>query len=75
MKQSFNIQFRSLDAIEKFSYDIANLKGQFDLVCGRKTVDAKSFLGILSLDLSGPLTLYAWADDEKSIEVLKNYQV
>lgn len=45
MKKSIRIQFHSYDMIERFSRDIADLKGEFDLVSGRKTVDAKSFLG------------------------------
>ena len=52
MKKSMSIQFRSYDMIERFSKEIADIKGEFDLVSGRKTVDAKSFLGIFSLDLS-----------------------
>ena len=31
---------------------LRKLEGDFDLVQGRATIDAKSFLGILSMDLS-----------------------
>ena len=57
MRRSMSIRFTDYDMIEMFSRDIANLKGEFDIVSGRKVVDAKSFLGIFSLDLSAPLTL------------------
>ena len=57
MRRSLSIRFTDYDMIEMFSRDIANLKGEFDIVSGRKVVDAKSFLGIFSLDLSAPLTL------------------
>ena len=33
------------------------LEGDFDLVQGRATIDAKSFLGILSMDLSQTVKL------------------
>ena len=62
MKKSMSIQFRSYDMIERFSKEIADIKGEFDLVSGRKTVDAKSFLGIFSLDLSKPIDLNIHAD-------------
>lgn len=75
MKKSMNIQFDSYEMIERFSRDIANMKGEFDLVSGRKTVDAKSFLGIFSLDLSKPLLLNAVSDDEEVFHVFEQYCV
>lgn len=75
MKKSICIQFRSYDMIEKFSNDIADLKGEFDLVSGRKTIDAKSFLGIFSLDLSQPVILNAVSDDEGVEEFFACYQM
>ncbi len=39
-----------VNAITKFEYD-------FDLVSGRYVIDAKSIMGIFSLDLAKPLTL------------------
>lgn len=61
--------------IEMFSRDIANLKGEFDIVSGRKVVDAKSFLGIFSLDLSVPLTLNAVTDDNRALIIFQKYAV
>ena len=52
MRKTMNIRFDSYDMIARFSKDIANVKGEFDLVSGKRKVDAKSFLGIFSLDLS-----------------------
>lgn len=75
MRKSMNIQFRNYDMVERFSKDIANMKGEFDLVSGRKVVDAKSFLGIFSLDLSAPLVLNAVTDDDQAFSVFRQYQV
>ena len=36
---------------------LRKLEGDFDLVQGRATIDAKSFLGILSMDLSQTVKL------------------
>ena len=37
-------------------------------------VDAKSFLGIFSLDLSRPLMLHAVTDDARAFDVFSRYQ-
>ena len=50
----------SLDTIAKvknFVNVIFRFPGDADLISGRYTVDAKSIMGIFSLDLSQPLTL------------------
>ncbi len=50
----------SLDTISKvrgFVNAVSHLDGEFDLVSGRYRVDAKSIMGIFSLDLSKPLNL------------------
>ena len=75
MKKTINIQFKNYDMIEKFSKDISDLKGEFDLISGRRVIDAKSFLGIFSLDLSSPLVLNAVTDDTRAFEVFSRYQV
>lgn len=75
MRRSLSIRFTDYDMIEMFSRDIANLKGEFDIVSGRKVVDAKSFLGIFSLDLSVPLTLNAVTDDDRAFIIFQKYAV
>ena len=76
MRKTMNIRFDSYDMIARFSKDIANVKGEFDLVSGRKVVDAKSFLGIFSLDLSKPIKLEAHTDEpSKFFEEIKPFVV
>lgn len=75
MRKTMNIRFDSYDMIEKFSKEIANVKGEFDLVSGRKVVDAKSFLGIFSLDLSQPLVLDAVTDNVEIFDKFRTYQI
>ena len=56
--------------------DIARFEADFDLVSGRYVIDAKSIMGIFSLDLSKPITLNIHADDTTAIlEALKPYIV
>ena len=50
---------------------------EIDLICGRYIVDAKSIMGIFSLDLSKPIDLNIHAEDnsDEVLEVLKPYMV
>lgn len=58
-----------VSAVNKYPYDI-------DLRSGRFVIDAKSILGIFSLDLSRPLVLEAHADNcDDLIADLKDYIV
>lgn len=75
MRKIMNIRFDSYDMIARFSKDIANVKGEFDLVSGRKVVDAKSFLGIFSLDLSKPIVLDAVTDEVEVFDKFSTYQI
>ncbi len=45
-----------VNAVGKYDFDV-------DLVSGRYAVDAKSIMGIFSLDLSKPIELHAHTDD------------
>ena len=44
-----------VNVVNRYSYDV-------DLRAGRHVVDAKSILGIFSLDLSKPITMEVYAD-------------
>lgn len=75
MKKTMQIRFDSYEMIERFSRDIASAAGEFDLISGRKSVDAKSFLGIFSLDLSRPLTFLADTDEVELFDKFSIYQI
>ena len=70
MKQ-VNVRFHNLEQIRQFINIIDKIDANFDLGSGHRTVDAKSILGVLALDLSGPLRLRYHSNDidiEKKIE-------
>ena len=54
-----------------------NLDSDFDLVSGRYVIDAKSIMGIFSLDLSKPINLNIHGDEDNAeiMEVIKKYEV
>lgn len=61
--QSILVKLSSIDDVNEF-VSIASLnKGDIDIRSGRYIVDGKSILGILSLNLSQPLTVDIYDGD------------
>ena len=56
------ISLNSIDKVKSFVNDISGFNAEFDLVSGRYVIDAKSIMGIFSLDLSKPIDLNVHAD-------------
>ena len=71
------ISLYSIDKVKSFVNDISKFNSDFDLVSGRYVIDAKSIMGIFSLDLSKPITLSVHSDTETEeiLEALKPYLV
>ena len=55
--KTVQICLNSIDKVKAFVNDITKFDTDFDLVSGRYVIDAKSIMGIFSLDLSKPLTV------------------
>lgn len=71
------ISLNSIDKVKSFVNDISRFDYDFDLVSGRYVIDAKSIMGIFSLDLSKPIELNIHAEENADaiIESLKPYIV
>ena len=69
------IMLNSIDKVKNFVNDITRFDSDFDLVSGRYVIDAKSIMGIFSLDLSKPinLSIHNEAELETIMETLKPY--
>ena len=65
--KTVKISLNSIDKVKSFVNDIARFDAEFDLVSGRYVIDAKSIMGIFSLDLSKPITLNAHTDDASAL--------
>ena len=50
-----------VNVVEKYPFDV-------DLVSGRYVINAKSIMGIFSLDLSQPVELVALCDDKTAMD-------
>lgn len=70
---TMTIDLDTVNAVKNFVNDIRTLEGEFDLLSGKYVVDAKSIMGIFSLDLSVPLTLRVKAPDEENLHILEKY--
>ena len=55
--KTVHISLNSIDKVKAFVNDITKFNNDFDLVSGRYVIDAKSIMGIFSLDLSKPIDL------------------
>lgn len=73
--KTVQISLNSIDKVKSFVNDITKFDHDFDLVSGRYVIDAKSIMGIFSLDLSKPIDLNIHADEniDAIMEMLKPY--
>lgn len=73
--ETVHIMLNSIDKVKNFVNDVAKFDSDFDLISGRYVIDAKSIMGIFSLDLSKPITLNIHDSSEMSsiLETLKPY--
>ena len=75
--KTVQISLNSIDKVKSFVNAITQFNFDFDLISGRYVIDAKSIMGIFSLDLSKPidLAIHAGDTDNEVLEVLKPYLV
>ena len=63
--KTVQISLNSIDKVKSFVNEITKYDNDFDLVSGRYVIDAKSIMGIFSLDLSKPIDLNIHADSNQ----------
>lgn len=68
--KTVQISLNSIEKVKSFVNDISKFDNDFDLVSGRYVIDAKSIMGIFSLDLSKSIDLNIHAEDNLD-EILK----
>ncbi len=77
--KTVQISLNSIDKVKSFVNAITQFETDFDLISGRYVIDAKSIMGIFSLDLSKPIDLAIHSDSEAGmdeiLELLKPYIV
>ena len=75
--KSVNILLDTIDKVRWFVNRINMYRGEFDIISDRYIIDAKSIMGIFSLDLNKPLKLSIHSDEDfaKILEEFKDFIV
>lgn len=73
--KTVQISLNSIGKVKSFVNAITQFDFDFDLISGRYVIDAKSIMGIFSLDLSKPIELAIHTETglDEIMEVLKPY--
>ena len=75
--KTVHISLNSIDKVKAFVNEITKFDNDFDMVSGRYVIDAKSIMGIFSLDLSKPieLNIHSESNVDEILEALTPYIV
>jgi len=63
MKHELKVKFGSISEVKDFVDIISDFSFDIDLVSGRYVIDAKSIMGIFSLDLNKEIVMVAYTED------------
>ena len=66
--KEFNVRIATIEDVKKFVSTVMSYDCDIDLISGRYAIDAKSIMGIFSIDLSKELKLVAHTDDTAELE-------
>jgi len=61
--KTVNVMLDTIAKVKDFVNQLVAVPYDVDLVSGRYVIDAKSFMGILSLDLAKPIELRMYSED------------
>ena len=68
MITKITVTLNDFSKIKKISSEVVKFKSDIDLVKGRYIIDAKSTIGIFTLDLSSPVDVIIHSDNEDEIK-------
>ena len=66
--KEFTVKIGTIDQVKKFVSTVMLFSYEVDLISGRYAIDAKSIMGIFSLDLSKELKMVAHTADTAELE-------
>ena len=69
--KTVQISLNSIGKVKSFVNAISQFEYDFDLISGRYVIDAKSIMGIFSLDISKPINLNIHVDNDEAEEILE----
>ena len=68
--KTFQIKLSTIEDVRNFVSTMSKYTIDLDLKSGRYTVDARSLMGIFSLDLLKPIDFVIHSDDEKTVSAI-----
>ena len=71
--RSVYISLPTVEAAQTFVGEISALRGNFDLMSGEYIIDARSLMGIFSLDLTKPVKLIVEKDTEETMRAISRF--
>lgn len=61
------IQFRGLNSVKTFVNILQHYDNEFDIIDQRYVIDAKSIMGLFSIDLTHPVDLKIYCEDDETM--------
>jgi phosphotransferase system HPr-like phosphotransfer protein len=71
--RSVYINLPSVNSVQKFVATVSKLEGDFDFQSGNYILDARSLMGIFTLDLTKPVKLNVQNDTEETMQALSSF--
>lgn len=68
------IKLVTINNVKEFVNTVSQYDYDVDLISGRYSIDAKSIMGIFSLDLSKPIEVEAHTDDETFVKDMEKFK-
>ena len=72
MKKVF-VSLPDAESIQNFVSTLTELEGDFELVSDNFVLDARSLMGIFSLDISSPILLRVYNDTQQNFQAISEF--
>lgn len=73
--QELTIKLNMINDAKEFIKEVSKIDVDIDLVKDRYVIDAKSVVGVFTLDLSEPVKVVIYSDDESLLEPFRKWEV
>lgn len=67
MNKKVTVVLNEIEKVKKFNNEVSTYECDIDLIRWRYVIDAKSVMGVFSLDLSKPVDVVIHSDNEEEI--------
>lgn len=72
MKQVY-VRLTTAEQVQHFVKTLTALSGEFELISGKHILDARSLMGLFSLDLTHPIALKVYNDCAENLDAIAPY--